>query len=180
MAIYNTSSDSSNTAVRAFLTKVGEYYWGESFNTGSGKGKQVWNDIKKYFDNTFAYCGSDDKLQIEHLLMFNRSECGLHHPGNVVPCCNKCNKRTKKADGTYNSWIEHLVNVCPKKDIEKNKLKIEYHIYNSKYKYPKLTDEEVKSIKVISNSLYENIKIEIEKSLRLYKELDESFVKQFE
>lgn len=41
MAVYNTSSDSANTAVRAFLTKVGEYYWGKSFNTGSGKSKKI-------------------------------------------------------------------------------------------------------------------------------------------
>ena len=37
MAIYNTASDYANTAIRAFLTKVGEYYL-DKFNTGSGKG----------------------------------------------------------------------------------------------------------------------------------------------
>ena len=32
MAVYNTSSDSANTMVRAFLTKVGESYIGHGFN----------------------------------------------------------------------------------------------------------------------------------------------------
>ena len=36
MAIYNTASDAANTAVRAFLTKVGEFYLGRTFNTGTG------------------------------------------------------------------------------------------------------------------------------------------------
>ena len=37
MAIYNTGSDSANTMVRAFLTKIGESYLNHSFNTGSEK-----------------------------------------------------------------------------------------------------------------------------------------------
>jgi len=41
MAKYNTGNDSANTAVRAFLTQVGEFYLGDrstkvKFNTGSG------------------------------------------------------------------------------------------------------------------------------------------------
>ena len=41
MAVYNTTSDAANTVVRAFLTRVGEYYLGHTFNTGSGKGKLI-------------------------------------------------------------------------------------------------------------------------------------------
>ena len=44
MAIYNTGSDSANTMVRAFLTKIGESYLNHSFNTGSGKGKEIWRN----------------------------------------------------------------------------------------------------------------------------------------
>jgi hypothetical protein len=39
MTVYNTGAYSANTAVRAFLAKVGEVYLGRSFNTASGKGK---------------------------------------------------------------------------------------------------------------------------------------------
>ena len=34
MAIYNTGSDSANTMVRAFLTKIVESYLNHCFNTG--------------------------------------------------------------------------------------------------------------------------------------------------
>lgn len=36
-----------------------------------------------------------DKLQIKHLIKYNREEYGLYHPGNVVPICSDCNKRGK-------------------------------------------------------------------------------------
>ena len=103
MALYNTASDSANTAVRAFLTKVGEFYLERTFNTASGKSKADWERIRgNVFDEQCAYCGeAEHKLQIEHLLMFNRAEYGLHHPGNIVPCCKSCNKRERKADKAY-------------------------------------------------------------------------------
>ena len=46
MAIYNTGSDAANTMVRAFLIKIGESYLNHLFNTGSGKGKEIWREIK--------------------------------------------------------------------------------------------------------------------------------------
>lgn len=110
MAIHNTSSDAANTAVRAFLTKVGAKYWGKTYNTGSGNGKAIWSEIKyEIFQGRCCYCGkSSSKLQIEHLTMFNRQEYGLHHPGNTVPVCSECNKRRKDDDGTYLDWEKHL------------------------------------------------------------------------
>lgn len=45
MTTYNTGSDAANTAVRAYLTKVGEIYLHRTFNTASGKGKDDWNRI---------------------------------------------------------------------------------------------------------------------------------------
>ncbi len=181
MAVYNTYSDSANTAVRAFLTKVGEYYLGHSFNTGSGKGKRLWQEIREiHFNSTCAYCGEqNEKLQIEHLYMFNRAEYGLHHPGNIVPCCKSCNKRERKEDKTYCNWEEHLKIICNRANeddqFEKRKQKIIDNF--TKFNYPKLNENEKHSIRVIANSLYENIKTESEKSLNLYKELDKAFVK---
>ncbi|TKF15904.1 HNH endonuclease [Enterovibrio norvegicus] len=182
MAVYNTPSDSANTAVRAFLTKVGEFYLGSSFNTGSGKGKVVWCQIKDVnFKSSCAYCGDNsNSLQIEHLLMFNRSEYGLHHPGNIVPCCKGCNKRARRADKSYCNWEEHLNDICERtgqlSQFSARKTVIDTHIQN--YKYPQLTPSEKHAIRVIANSLYENIKIESEKSLTLYKELDVAFNKE--
>ena len=122
MTTHNTSSDAANTAVRAFLTKVGAKYWTKTFNTGSGAGKAIWIEIKdKVFEGKCCYCGkAPDKLQIEHLIMFNRAECGLHHPGNVVPVCRECNNRGKNEDGKYLSWQDHLNNICQKNNDIRN------------------------------------------------------------
>ena len=180
MAIYNTASDAANTAVRAFLTKVGEFYLGNSFNTASGKGKQTWERIRdKVFQGKCAYCGEpNNSLQIEHLLMFNRSEYGLHHPGNIVPCCKSCNKRERKKDKSFTNWTEHLKIICDrnnqKEKFKERKSKIEKNIKAEGY--PNLDEKEKHAIRVIANSLYENIKNESSKSLELYKQLDEAFL----
>src|SRR4030043_563192 len=110
MAIHNTLFDAANTAVSAFLIKVGAKYWGKTFNVGSISGKVIWLEIKdKVFNERCCYCGNTPgKLQIEHLIMFNREEYGLHHPGNVVPCCTDCNKRKKDNNGKHVSWEEQL------------------------------------------------------------------------
>lgn len=184
MAIYNTSYDAANTAVRAFLTKVGEYYWGRSFNTGSGSTKKVWEDIKtNIFNSQCAYCGErSPSLQIEHIVMFNREQFGLHHPGNIIPVCNHCNRRRKDVDKNYLSWEKHLEEICRER-AELNcffsrRDKIKAHMNSGTYMYPQLTDAEKHSIRVIANTLYENIKSESEKALKLYAELDKAFVKQ--
>ena len=62
MTIYNTSSDSANTMIRAFLTKIGEEYLGHSFNTGSGKGKEIWTRIKEKAFEVLKF------LKIDHLM----------------------------------------------------------------------------------------------------------------
>lgn len=182
MAVYNSPSDAANTAVRSFLTQVGEYYLKHSFNTGSGKGKKIWESIRdEDFQSCCAYCGQhSNSLQIEHLLMFNRTEFGLHHPGNIVPCCKSCNKRERNEDASYMNWEDHLSKICKLRsehdEYENRKQKINSNI--RKYGYPNLSINESHAIRVIANSLYENIKTEAEKSLSLYKQLDEAFVKQ--
>jgi hypothetical protein len=181
MAVYNTASDSANTGVRAFLTKVGEYYLGHSFNTGSGKGKALWLQIRDVdFDSACAYCGEKhEKLQIEHVLMFNRTEYGLHHPGNTIPCCKACNKRERQEDKTYCNWQQHLEKVCDSRNETKFFEKRKNMILDNfkKHHYPELNINEKHAIGVIASSLYENIKTESDKSLDLYKKLDEAFVR---
>lgn len=178
MAVYNTPSDAANTAVRAFLTSVGEHYLGRSFNTGSGKGKETWDSIRAEFSHSCAYCAEEGKLQIEHLVMFNRSEYGLHHPGNIVPVCKSCNERQKDQEKKYISWEAQLAIKCSGdgNDVFKSrKNKIIEHI--EKYKYPRLSSEEKHAIRVIAESLYENIKNESDKSLSMYRRLDQAFLK---
>lgn len=177
MAIYNTPSDAANTAVRAFLTSVGEHYLGRSFNTGSGSGKATWTRIREEFNESCAYCGQKRLLQIEHLVMFNRSEYGLHHPGNIVPVCKECNERQKDEAKLYISWQKQLALKSGGEGTAEyavRKKKIDEHIAN--YRYPALTDQERHAIRVIAESLYENIKSESEKSLSMYRKLDEAFI----
>lgn len=183
MALYNTSSDAANTAVRAFLTKVGEFYLGRSFNTGSGISKKDWEKIKnEVFNGECAYCSKkSDNLQIEHLIMFNREQFGLHHPGNIVPVCKKCNKRHKDINNTYVNWEEQLKILCKVNNDTSSFIerweRIKNHINKGGYKYPKLNETENNAIRVIANSLYENIKTESDKSLSMYEELVRAFVK---
>ncbi|MBK8090105.1 MAG: HNH endonuclease [Chitinophagaceae bacterium] len=184
MAVYNTQADAANTAVRAFLTRIGEYYLKRSFNTGIGKGKQDWLRIKdEIFEGKCAYCGkSDSKLQIEHLIMFNRVEFGLHHPGNIVPACVNCNGRSRNENSSYKSWEQHLSFICAR-DNEKDKFmdrwnKIKKHIDEGEYRYPPLSTEEKKAIAIIANNLYESIKNEFEQAVKLFQELDEAYTKK--
>ncbi len=44
------------------------------------------------------------------------------------------------------------------------------------FAYPKLTKEESSAIKVIAESIYRSVQMEIEKGLGLYKRLDAEFV----
>ena len=182
MAIYNTASDSANTAVRAFLTSVGELYLGRSFKTGSAQGKKDWTRIKEsVFGNCCAYCGARGiPLGMEHLFMFNRSECGLHHPGNVVPCCNECNKRSRDDNKKYVDWETHLkivnsyggmLNGAYKKRLER----IRDHMIQEEY--PNLTSDEKKAIQILAQSLYSSIRAEADKALTIFKQLDESLIR---
>lgn len=185
MAVYNTASDAANTAVRAFLTTIGEYYLGRSFNTGSsGKAKQDWEKIRDVvFEGKCAYCGkSDSKLQIDHLIMFNREDSGLHHPGNIVPACGGCNTRSKGENKKYNSWEKHLSFICEKNN-EKDWFidrwnRIKNHMNSEQFCYPILSSEESKALKIITNNLYNGIKNEFDRAVKLFEDLDVAFTKK--
>ena len=182
MAVYNTAADAANTAVRAFLTEIGEYYLKRSFNTGSGIAKQDWIKIRdKVFDGKCAYCGQVGlKLQVDHLIMFNKLEFGLHHPGNIVPACSDCNGRSKN-ENKYNSWEDHLSFICEKRN-EKNKFherwkKIKKHINEGEFKYPVLNAEEKNALRIIADNLYESVKIEFVQAVKLFEELNKAYSK---
>ncbi|WP_242426304.1 hypothetical protein [Vibrio sp. qd031] len=66
-------------------------------------------------------------------------------------------------------------------------IRVQEHLYEERerkilenfqyYNYPCLNENERHAIRVIASSLYVNIKTESDKSLELYKQLDEAFVK---
>lgn len=184
MAIYNTASDAANTAVRAFLTKIGEYYYGRNFNTGTSKAKQDWEKIRDIvFQSKCAYCGmSGAKLQIDHLLMLNREDAGLHHPGNIVPACSSCNTRTRDEEKKFNTWEKHLSYICEKTN-EKEKFidrwnNIKKHMNIGEFKYPILSSEETNALKIITNNLYNGVKIEFDRAVKLFEDIDTAYTKK--
>ena len=179
MTTYNTSADAANTNVRAFLTKVGEFYLELSFNTSSGWGRIQWEMIKtKTFNSRCAYCHSKGKLYIEHLIMFNSEQCGLHHPGNIVPCCPKCNQRGKDNDTKkYIQWDDQLETICNSIDEFKSRKKvIRNHIKNEKY--PNLTDDEINALRAVANHLYSSTKSLFDTSFELFKDVDSTLLKR--
>ena len=186
MTTYNTYADAANTAVRAFLTSVGEYYLGEKFDKNSGSGKKKWETIIRNFDNKCAYCNKAKKLEMEHLVSINRREYGLHHPGNIVPCCRECNKRRRKEIVDDESgkkkkvevnWKEQLSIICKndKTAFEERSNRVEKSIRDNSY--PDLSDNEKNSIRVMAEFLYERIKQTGGNATMLYNELVKSFVK---
>ena len=178
MAIHNTGSDSPNTMVRAFLTKIGEPYLNHSFNNGSDKGKEIWQDIKDKFENKCAFCGEEfSKLSIEHLIMFNRTERGLHPPGNIFPYCKSCNKRTRdKESKAYVSGEEHLKTKCySSEEFKLRKEKISSYINSENFSY--LILDEKNALKAVAESLYERISNILSKSIDLFKKIDSTLVK---
>jgi len=59
--------------------------------------------------------------------------------------------------------------------LEYRRARIIRHMTGGEYKYPSLTSEERHSIRVIANSLYDHVKMELNKSLKLYQELQQAF-----
>lgn len=180
MTTYNTSSDSANTMIRAFLTKIGEIYLGHRFDTGNAKGKEIWTHIKeKTFNLDCAFCGiKTEKPTIEHLVMFNRDQCGLHHPGNIVPCCRNCNRREKHPETKkYLDWVHQLEKKCDSLEhYLERKERIEKHIRDQGY--PDLTEDEINALRAVARNLYERVTSELDKSIILFKEIDKTLVRK--
>lgn len=59
--------------------------------TSSMEAKRLWRkQVKESWDNTCAYCGSDEDLTIDHVIPQSRG--GSDTTDNVVCCCKSCNQ----------------------------------------------------------------------------------------
>ncbi|GAG54565.1 unnamed protein product, partial [marine sediment metagenome] len=100
---------------------------------------------------------------------------------NIAPVCKECNKREKDINNKHVSWQKHLRIVCKRNNdihnFDERKKRILKHIEIGEFAYPKLTENEKHSIRVIAESLYKNITTEINNSLDLYKKITKAFVK---
>ena len=173
MATHYTASDAANTAVRAFLTTVGEFYWGKQFNNATGEAKIIWEGIRdNVFNGKCCYCGEKKDLTIEHLVMMSKEQYGLHHPGNIAPACRVCNRRTKNGDGKYFSWQETLKLVCSKRSemdlYDARRQKILDHVTKGRFAYPPLDESQRDSIRSIASEIYDATKSVLDKSQKRY------------
>lgn len=90
----NAIGNAQNLVVRNILSNLGD----ESFN------EDDWQDTKEFFNNECAYCGSKEQLVMEHAIPINKTMLGEHRLGNIVPSCNKCNR--KKASQSYDTFLK--------------------------------------------------------------------------
>lgn len=57
-------------------------------------------DIKRLYRSPCIYCGSQDSIQIDHVMPISRG--GTHSIGNIVPACKTCNP--SKGGRTIMEW----------------------------------------------------------------------------
>jgi len=58
---------------------------------GSGVTIEEWNEILTRHEYRCAYCGSDEKIEQDHIRPLSRG--GQHCVENVIPACSYCNRR---------------------------------------------------------------------------------------
>ena len=94
----------------------------------------------------------------------------------TITSVSACNKRGKHSDGQFVSWEEQLSAKCIESLIARQERRAKILTHIERYRYPRLTIQERHAIRVIAES-HTNIKGEAEKSLTMYRALDEAFVK---
>ena len=69
--------------------------------TSPGEAKRLWRQkIKDEWENSCAYCGSEDHLTIDHVVQ--KSKGGTDFTKNVVCACHECNQN--KSHTPWEEW----------------------------------------------------------------------------
>lgn len=69
--------------------------------TSSSEAKRIWRrQIREKWNNQCAYCGSEEKLTIDHIIP--QSKGGMDFTKNVVCCCESCNR--DKGHSNWEDW----------------------------------------------------------------------------
>ncbi len=63
--------------------------------------KEIWDEVCKRYADTCIYCGSVDKITIEHLQPVSKG--GTNEASNLAPACLSCN--SSKRDKTYEEFM---------------------------------------------------------------------------
>ncbi len=70
------------------------------YTTSSAEARRLWRkQIREKWEYQCAYCGSGDKLTIDHIVP--QSKGGMDFTKNVVCCCHSCNQ-----DKGHTPWEE--------------------------------------------------------------------------
>lgn len=157
------------TAVRAYLAEIGSVYLGNVYDPKNDSvSEKAWTITMDHFRQRCAYCNREGnslpkgvKLTREHLIETNQWQCGLHHPGNVIPACSQCNvPRDRSKDGSRVSWEEHLQNLGKKHGwtpatVEKRRLHIQKFVDEGGY--PAITEDEMAYLRKTAQKLYRDV-----------------------
>lgn len=126
-----TKSDISNSAIRIFLQRVGQFYDKERGFDRFIPTRVQKEEILTYFEGNCCYCGrkiSVSTMSLDHLIPMNKVYLGLHSWGNVVPCCNACNNEKHQKH-----WHEFLSTKASGKMYQDRKKKIQRFIKHRRY-----------------------------------------------
>ena len=91
--------DAANAFVRVILSDAGAML--------GGLKEHEWRKTLEWFDGRCVYTGrslADGETERDHAIPMNRTHCGLHLYGNVVPATQEANRR--KAGTHYREFIE--------------------------------------------------------------------------
>jgi CRISPR/Cas system Type II protein with McrA/HNH and RuvC-like nuclease domain len=78
-----------------------QYYLYNLQTTSSSEAKRIWrNQIREKWNNQCAYCGSEEKLTLDHIIP--QSKGGMDFTKNVVCCCHSCNQN--KGHSQWEEW----------------------------------------------------------------------------
>jgi hypothetical protein len=101
-----SKSDVSNSAIRIFLQKVGDFYDRQrGYDPFKPKVAQS-EELLRFFGFKCCYCFVEIGLgnySQDHLIPMNKEHLGLHAWGNVVPCCRDCNN--KKLNKSWEAFL---------------------------------------------------------------------------
>jgi 5-methylcytosine-specific restriction endonuclease McrA len=120
----NAIGNAQNLLIRNILSNLGS----EAFN------EDDWKKTIAYFNNKCAYCGSDDKLVMDHAIPINKEKLGEHRIGNLIPSCEKCN--SAKADKDYKEFLKNNIEALEK---------IETYMFSKNY-IPLENNEQLKNV----------------------------------
>ena len=143
-----SKSDISNSAIRMLLQEAGLFYdEARGFKRFNIKSPE-WKWVLVLFSNSCCYCGTAltaDNITNDHLIPINKTSLGLHAWGNIVPCCQRCNK--EKHFGDWKTFIK-------KKSGEKfyKKRVAVIRKFQKKFKYNPNLD-----LKDVANNLYQDV-----------------------